>query len=223
VLGGALASPIQERWEDSNAYQRQVDALQLERQQTALTDWQAQQQATAASRALVSNAGYLGVLLVGAVALMLGVDFYRQRRTPLIRPDRYGQLPVSRAALVDGEYKQLVYQIAVEVARVHQLQAIHQPGQMPANLHQHVSQAPRLPDSGPSAPQLGASEAPAVLPFSTLLERGRVGKGNPLMLGYDVEDSSEIERQTKELIVGKKFLEKKIADLERAAKPASTE
>lgn len=192
ILGGALSGPLTERWEAHNSYQAQVEQLELEKQQTALEDWQQQTQATASSRAVASNAGYLGAILIGAVALLLIVDMYRVRRQPLIKPDRYGQLPVSRAQIEDGQLLALTHQIAIEVVRVHQIAAAHQPGQTPANLHQHITQAPRLPDVGPSVPQLGAGEAGAVLPFSTLLERGRVGKGNPLLLGYDIDGGAEL-------------------------------
>lgn len=193
VLGGALSGPIAERWNDSNAYQRQQEQLDLEQHQKQLQDWYTQQQATAGSRAAASNMGYLGIGAVMVLSLMFGVDFYRQRRTPLIKPDRYGQLPVSRPQIEAGQFTALAHQIALEVARVHQLEAIHQPGQTPAHLSQHISQAPRLSDAGaPALPQLETSEVLAVPTFAQLLDKGRVGKGNPLLLGFNDDDSSEI-------------------------------
>jgi hypothetical protein len=193
VFGGTLSGPLVERWNDANAYQRQLDALQIEHEQTALRDWQAQQQATFASRALASNGFYLLTLILGGVVVYALYDGYQQRRRPLIRPDRYGQLPVSRAALVDGEYKALVYQVAREVVRVHQLQAIHQPGQLPNNYAPHISQPARLPDvQNLHNPQLGAGEGAGVPTFGALLDLGRVGKGNPLLLGYDLAEGGEL-------------------------------
>src|SRR5690349_13040314 len=87
ILGVTLAAPLRDSWEQKNAYQAQVQALDLERQQTQLRDYQAQTQATATSRALVSNMGYLGAGLVGILVVMFGVDFYRQRRQPILRYD----------------------------------------------------------------------------------------------------------------------------------------
>jgi hypothetical protein len=135
----------------------------------------------------------------GRLVVIRPVDFYRQRRTPLIKPDRYGQLPVSRTAITDGEFRQLVYMLAPEVARIHQLQAIHQPGQTPASLHQHITQTPRLAGNG--VPELGElAEHNALVPtFGELLDAGRVGHNNPLLLGFDVETAKPIEGTWKDL------------------------
>ncbi len=192
VLGVALSGPVLERWNDSNATQRQLDALQIERESSALRDWQAQQQATAMSRALASNGFYLLTLILGGIVVYALYDGYQQRRRPLIKPDRFGQLPVARAAIEDGEYKALVYQVALEVARYHQLQAIHQPGQTPQNLHQHISQAPRLAELPAGNSEIETSEREALRTFAQLLDTGRVGKGNPLLLGYDLAEGTEL-------------------------------
>ena len=143
IFGLALAPTVQQRWEDQNAFQRQQAALQLAQQQTQLQDYQNQVQATAASRAAMSNLGYLGAGAGVILILMFGVDFYRQRRTPLVRYDARRPL-VSRAlieqadpVLIAAALRQLELSGQAEIQR-----AIHQPYQ--ATVHQHIS-SPMLP------------------------------------------------------------------------------
>ena len=70
VIGLAMAGPIRERWEDSNSYRRQIEAIQAQ-------DYAQQTQATAASRAAASNLGYLAAGATAVLLLMFAVDFYR--------------------------------------------------------------------------------------------------------------------------------------------------
>lgn len=205
ALAGALAGPLVEGWQDSNAYQRQLLQLQLEQQATELRDYQQQLASTSASRAAASNLGYLGAGLGVVLALMFGTDYYRQRRQPLVKPDKFGQLPVSRAQITAGDFRQLAYQLAPELARIYQLEAIHQPGQTPAHLSQHIAHAPAaLPSSPASAPagllpDSGQPEAAAIPSFAELLDRGRVGHNNPLLLGFDAATGAELNGTWKDL------------------------
>ena len=188
IIGFGILPTLQERWQDQNAFQRQQEALQLARQQTQLQDYQNQTQATAASRAAMSNLGYLGAGAGVILILMFGVDFYRQRRTPLVRYDARRPL-VSRSlieqadpVLIAAALRQLELSGQAEIQR-----AIHQPYQ--ATVHQHIS-SPMLPIVDlDNAPELAA---PVVPTFANLLDQGRVGKGNPLILGFDETDGTEI-------------------------------
>ena len=103
ILALMLGPSIQQRWQDQNDFARQQDALQLQRQQIQLHDWQQQTEATATSRALASNAGYLfAILAIGGVLYYLN-DRAARRREPLVR--FYGQLVprrlVENGALID--------------------------------------------------------------------------------------------------------------------------
>lgn len=99
VLALIAAPQIQQRMADSNRYRAHVEALDLERQETQLRDWQVQQQASFVSRALASNLGYLGLgVLVVIVVLYIGVQAQR-RAEPLVK--FHGQL-VPRRLVEDG-------------------------------------------------------------------------------------------------------------------------
>ena len=174
VLALILAAPIRERWEDSNSYRRTIEAIQA-------ADYQQQVEATAASRALASNAGYLLAAAAGALALWLALDFYTKRREPIVRVQG---LPVARREITAAD-QQLVNILAMQIraSGIAQITAAGQPGPIAHSL----SYAPRY-----SAPaQLGLADAP-LLPsvadvptFAGLLDAGRIGKGNPLVLGFD--------------------------------------
>ena len=175
VLALLLAAPIRERWEDQNSYRRQIEAIQA-------ADYAQQVEATAASRALASNAGYLLAAAAGALALWLALDFYAKRREPILRVQG---IPLARHTITADD-QQLVNLLAMQIraAGIAQITAAGQPGPIAHSL----SYAPRY-----SAPaQLGLADAP-LLPsvaadvptFAGLLDAGRIGKGNPLVLGFD--------------------------------------
>jgi hypothetical protein len=191
MLGGALASPIQERWEDSNAYHRQVEAIQLEREQTTLADWQAQQQATAASRAIVGNMGWLGagallVIIVGYI----GVQAQR-RSDPLIK---FAGEWVPRRLIEDGRLIQILEQriMADAVARIEQARNVGVPHVFSPH---YSSRGTNLALPEPPA-QLTAASVPS---FGDLLNAGRIGRNNPLLLGFDAETATPIEGTWKDL------------------------
>ena len=175
VLTFILAAPIRERWEDSNSYRRQIEAIQA-------ADYQQQTQATAASRAAASNIGYIAAGTTAVLLLMFGVDYYRQRREPVLRV--HG-IPIARRAITADD-RELVNILAMQI-RASGIAAITAAGQ-PGPIAHSLNYSPRY-----SAPaQLGMADAP-LLPsvaadvptFAGLLDSGRVGKGNPLVLGFD--------------------------------------
>jgi len=178
VLALILAAPIRERWEDQNSYRRQIELIQAQ-------DYAQQVEATAASRALASNAGYLLAAAAGALALWLALDFYTKRREPIVRVQG---VPIARREITADD-QQLVNLLAMQIraAGIAQIAAANQPGPIAHSL----TYSPRY-----SAPaQLGMADAPLlasvagdVPTFAGLLDAGRIGKGNPLVLGFDGAD-----------------------------------
>ena len=78
VLALLLGGPIAERWQDSNAHQRTIEAIQAQ-------DYAYQTAATQQARALGSNALQVFLLVgIGAAGWAL-LDAYRQRREPIVR------------------------------------------------------------------------------------------------------------------------------------------
>jgi hypothetical protein len=184
MLGGALASPIQERWEDSNAYQRQIEALDLDRRSTQLEDWQQQTQATATSRALASNVGYLGIILLGALGAAYAIDRAARRREPLVR---FGGELVPRRLIEDGRLIQILAH-RMEMQDIALIEDRRRPNVPHVYSPHWSSRSTDLALPEPPA-QLSAGTVPT---FCELLNAGRIGKGNPLVLGYDTEDTSEL-------------------------------
>ncbi len=181
VIIGLFAGPsIQQRLDDSNAYRRESDLLRLQEQQLDLDRYRA----TQASR-IVSDYGFGLLLLVGGAGLLvIGVDGYRRRAVPLVR--FYGQ-PVARAAIERGELVDLL-------AEALRLNGIAQIAQAQQALPPHTY-SPHLIIRGDTAPALAAAPIAAlasVPTFAELLNRGRVGKGNPLILGFDVATGAEL-------------------------------
>ena len=175
VLGFRLSNPIVERWEDQNAHARIIQQIQA-------ADYQQQTQATAASRAMASNTGYLAAGATAVLVLMFAVDYYRQRREPIVRVQG---LPIARREITAAD-QQLVNLLAMQIraAGIAQITAAGQPGPIAHSL----SYAPRYSAPG----QLGMANVP-LLPsvagdvptFAGLLDAGRIGKGNPLVLGFN--------------------------------------
>ena len=172
VLALLFAPSIQTRLDDSNAYKRQVEQLDLSARLSAQLDAQRQQEATAASRAAASNLGYLGAGAGVVIVLMFAVDFYRQRRAPLVRFDANRPL-VSRAqieqadpALLAAFYRRLELGGQAEIAR-----AVHQPGQLPHSVNMRTNENYVDTSSAPAqittAPELPS--VPSVTSFSDVL------------------------------------------------------
>lgn len=139
VLAILLSPTIQARWEANNAYKAQIEGLDLQRRQQQLQDDLQQQQATATSRALVGNVGWLG-----AGALLLIVVGYigtqaRRRSDPLVR--FHGQL-VPRRLVEDGRLIQILAERLMMDGQA-QIAAAQRPN-VPVNYSPHLIQ--KAPD-----------------------------------------------------------------------------
>lgn len=133
---------------DTVEYQRRQTAVRIEaqRQQLALERerfelQQAQQQATAVAPVQTLSTWLYTILplVVACIAIYIAADAYRQRRTPLIRPDNRGQLPVARMAIEQG---QLVDAMVVALAAYHRQQELlvtHQAQPVPHTFSPHVT------------------------------------------------------------------------------------
>jgi hypothetical protein len=188
VIALLLVQPIAERITDHNAYQRQAEALDLAAQQHQLDQQQAFDAATFAGR-VSSDYGLRLILFAStALALMYLVDSHRRRQVRidadrrLVYPDQAGRLPVARVELESGTVQAEVFR-ALELFHQRQIaDAIHQPGQQPASYAPHLI----IKNDAPEAAAAVELAAPARVPtFADLLDRGRVGKGNPLLLGFE--------------------------------------
>jgi len=184
VLALTLAPTIQARWEAHDAYQAQIEELDLERRSTQLRDWQAQQQATATSRALVGNMGWLGAgALLVIVIGYIGVQAQR-RSDPLVR---FGGELVPRRLVESGRLIEILAH-RLEMQDIALIEDKRRPN-VPHIYSPHWSNRSsdlQLPE--PPA-QLNAGGVPT---FGELLNAGRIGKGNPLVLGYDEADYTQV-------------------------------
>lgn len=187
VLALYLSPVVAQRWQDSNTFKRQQEQLQIEREQTTLQDYQAQQSATFTARALASNAGYLGIIVLGAVALWLGLDRYSRRKEPLVR---FGGELVPRQLVESGRLIDVLERriMADAVARIEQARNVGTPYTYAPHLSIRNDTAALL-DQVQDTPAAALASIPT---FADLLARGRIGRGNPLVLGYDETDASEI-------------------------------
>jgi hypothetical protein len=180
ALVWAFDPTLQEMREDRAYYIRQKQRLELEQR-----EWEiAQEQARAPIDTVFWYVWGVGLITVVGIVVWLGVDSYRQRRTPLIYPDASGQFPVSRTMIERGDLLRLVEQIAILTQEVKAIAAQHQPGQLPHSLHY----SPHLQlESEQTISSQASSEGllpPIAAPtFSELLDRGQIGRGQPLLLG----------------------------------------
>jgi len=131
---------------------------------------------------LIPPLALLTMLVLAAVWLL---DYYRQRRTPLVLADNRGMYPVSRHALAAGRYDPL---IAATAAGYHgaQIEAARRPvvATSPHTLtYSPTMQAVKGGQAVAELPALvaGSSDVPT---FADLLQSGRIGAGQPLLLGY---------------------------------------
>lgn len=185
-----------DRRQSAAFYEAQQNAISLEREQLRLDTQRADaeranQQATTLLPLQIVAAGLFVILgvVVCYAGTAVALDAYRMRRVPLVWPDHNGLYPLARPALVEGHYDQLVVQVSLLAQEVRAIAAAHQ----------HPA-PPTVPHSLNYSPHFARHDAPALLPapglaeveaiegnsFADLLDTNKVGKGNPLHLGFSV-------------------------------------
>ena len=184
VLALTLSGPIAERWRDRNQYQATIEAIEA-------ADRAYQVEQTAATRAAGANAMQILLVLGIAAALWALLDSYKARRRPLAR---FGGELVARDLIADADPALLALLAdKIRAAGIAQITAAQQPGPIAHsfNYSPRISAPAQL--AGAVEQPLLAAPAPATVPsFASLLDSGRVGKGNPLVLGFDQDEGSEI-------------------------------
>lgn len=170
VVGAFTPAPF-----DPVAYERQQIAIERARAIAPLETF------AAGVLALVPAAlAVLALLLLAAWGSAALIRFHYERR-----PDGRGLLPVGVGQLYEVSPRALgAFHAARQIEAGRQL--------VPHTLTYSPHNAPRIDyraDSGGAA-LLPADDAPAlgnVPTFAQLLDAGRIGRGNPLLLGYDAE------------------------------------
>lgn len=129
-------------------------------------------------------------LMVIMVAALVAGDAYRRRAEPLVRLTG-DAVTVERAALRDNNGRLLLLQKDLAELRT-MVAALAAANQQPHT----ANYAPRVSISGDTQridPVVAQAAAAVTAPtFADLLNRGRVGRGNPLVLGYDIESGAEL-------------------------------
>ena len=179
VLALRLSEPIVERWQDQNEQARALARLEVERQEIDLQNYQTRQAAALPARIL----GDYGLLaLLGGAVLGLGWlvrDFYRQRRTPLVR--YAGGLPVARHLVENADPVLLeMMAAALQLDGAAAIERARASAAVPTSYAPHVTvaQPPReRQESTVAAPaQLTDSgktpELPGVTDLASVLESG---------------------------------------------------
>ncbi len=144
---------------DSLEYSRQQLELQQQRAAAERTEQQAASMAPF-DRAL-GAAWRIFLAALPLVALGIGIDAYRRRAVPLIRPDHNGQLPIVRAQIERGEMTAAMVEALAAYHRTQQIAAA-QPRidklsitiKEPSPLPQMPLTAPALISAEPEAPAL---------------------------------------------------------------------
>jgi hypothetical protein len=187
ILWPLLDEAEAERREDRAYYLAERERLTLEREQWALEQEQAY--------APLDNAlWYLwgaGVLVL-AVAVGYGAADHYARRRQLVYPNARGDLPVPYLDVLNGSLNTVAVELA-EMRRAVELAAAARP-----NVPNVITYSPHIAPHYENRQQIEGQAAaalppPAAVPsFAQLLASGRVGKGQPLLLGLDAETGGEI-------------------------------
>ena len=155
VLALMLGGPLAERWQDSNAHQRTIEAIQAQ-------DYAYQTAATQQARALGSNALQVFLLVgIGAAGWAL-LDAYKKRREPIVRVNG---LPIARQLITSDDDRELIGILAerIRLAGLAQIEEARRP-LVPASL----SYSPKITtldaeQPAPAAPALLVDSAPDVV------------------------------------------------------------
>ncbi len=179
---------------DPLAYSRQ----QLELQQAQQAAQRAQERAVALEpfQRATQAAWLIFVALVPLAALGIGIDAYRQRRSPLVKAEA-GLIPIPRASLESVRFRQSELESAITAA----LMAFHHTQQLAAQrpaidrLNLTITAPARSHGTNEllTLPAADVAAAPPSVPtFRDLLDGGTIHRGGKLILGYDAETGQAI-------------------------------
>ncbi len=146
-------------------FEQQQRALQLQRDQLALE----QSQRTAGAYSTINVLLYAMLLVSAGLILHSAHDAYRQRRTPLVRPDARGLLPVARVQI---EQAQLTEAFTAALVAFHQTQhtlALATQQAVPHTFSPHIT-VTQSRDERPAAQALTSTPEP----LGTLPERAEL-------------------------------------------------
>lgn len=186
VLALAVAGPISETITDWNSYQRQRQELDLQQRRYQFDQQQRWDSATLPANTVL----YYASVAAGLVALVLVLHWLGEsgkRRGRSFELVEQGGYLVPRRWLEYGDDRALsLVEQAIERDQIAKIEEARRP--LPVHTY-----APKFSNSvtGTEPAQLPA--APIAVPsFAELLNRGRVGKGNPLILGFDPTSGAEL-------------------------------
>lgn len=182
LVGLVAFDPSYQKMRDDQAwYEAQQQQLDIANRRLQLEERQ-QQSGSVVATSVALN--YL-LLAAAAAAVAVSVHAYYVRRSPLVRPDARGLLPVGRDELL------LSSALAGELARLNQqvaaLRAVHQ-----VPVPSHLTYSPRIASSvapgaagALTAPSVGAApELPVAPSWASLVTSGFAPASDRLLLGY---------------------------------------
>ncbi len=166
VLSATLVSVVYLGWRSTDdverqrrataaLYEQQHRALQLQREQLALE----QSQRTASAYSTINVLLYAMLLVSAGLILHSAHDAYRQRRTPLVRPDARGLLPVARPALERAEVVEIVKSAILAYHETQHALALTTPQAVPHTFSPHIT-VTQSPDERPAAQALTSTPEP---------------------------------------------------------------
>ncbi|PLS77450.1 MAG: hypothetical protein CYG59_23730 [Chloroflexi bacterium] len=156
---------------------------QLEYQARLVESERAEARATALEpfERAVGASWRLALAALPLVALGIGVDAYRRRATPLIRPDERGQLPVVRAQIETGQLTE-AFTAALAAFHTQQLAAAQRPVIDKLSITVKEPSIPQLPAVARSL-ECAESEAPALPSIVELADVLPTVRGGHLAFG----------------------------------------
>lgn len=178
VLALSVSPQLQERLENSNAYQRERQALDLAQRQDALERQRQWEAAVAPGNVALFYASGAGALVCFALLLnfLHTASARREREHNLVNVQGY---PLARQALErgDGFLLELIERslLADKTARIEEARK--------PNVPLHFTYAPKISGQAPDLldePEVALTNVPT---FADLLGRGDIGPGRPLVLG----------------------------------------
>lgn len=187
VIGLAIAAPLSQSVEDWNDYQRNRHALDLAQRSYEFDKQRAWDSATFGGNVVFYYAaGLAALVLTGLILHHYAQAKGRQHRA--FELTDFAGYPLPRAMLERGdEFALRVMERAIELDKVAKVEDARRA--LPPHT---LTYAPKFSNSVTGTePAALPSPAIAVPTFAELLDRGRVGKGNPLILGFDTASGTE--------------------------------